>query len=110
MTGYGSLDNVGVVGDYVDNGLSSYVKILIDSYTSLGWIDTKCGYGCSDHASWTRNGYRASFVFETDFPKSNPYIHSASDLISHISFPRMLEFTKLAVAFLIELGDITVEL
>jgi len=84
MTGYGGDSPIRVIGDYVDVNLTSFVKVLIDAYSLLDWVDDRCGYGCSDYASWYRAGYRASFPHEA--VSSNPYIHSADDIISHLSF------------------------
>jgi len=110
MTGYGGDEGeIGAVGDFVDKELTEFVKILIDTYSLLNWVDTQCGYGCSDHASWTRNGYRSAFPFETDFTKLNPYIHSANDILSHLSLRRVLEFAKVGLGFLVELGGTTIQ-
>lgn len=109
MIGYGGMDTaIGVVGDNVDAPLTAYVKILIDAYSQLLWVDTKCGYGCSDHASWTKAGYRAAFPFETSFDIYNPYIHSQNDLVQHIDFDRVKEFSKVGLAFVVELAGLTI--
>jgi len=108
MTGYGASEDIGVVTDNVDLNLTSFVKTLIDAYSLLNYVETRCGYGCSDHASWTRVGYRSAFPFETDFSRYNPYIHTANDLISHLSFDRILEFAKIGLGFVIELGGTTI--
>jgi leucyl aminopeptidase len=108
MTGYGGdFTPIAVIGDYVDPDVTAFVKLLIDTYSDLDWVDDKCGYACSDHASWYRAGYRSSFPFEA--VSSNPYIHSANDIVSRLSFTRMLEFAKLGVAFAVELAQPTIE-
>jgi len=107
MTGYGS-GEIGVIGDNVDRNLTDFVKILIDTYSTLGWADSACGYGCSDHASWFRSGYRAAFPFETTFDRYNPYIHTASDTLDRISVQRALEFAKVGLGYVIELADTTI--
>jgi leucyl aminopeptidase len=84
-----------------------FVKKLIDTYLDIPWVETKCGYACSDHASWTKNGYPSSFAIESSFENSNHDIHSTNDRmdIPEFSLTHMLEFSKLAVAFAVELGD-----
>jgi leucyl aminopeptidase len=110
MTGYGGDEgDIGIVLDNVDIELTNFVKILIDAYSLISYVDTKCGYGCSDHASWTNAGYRSAFPFETDFTRYNPYIHSANDVITHLSLPRILEFAKVGLGFLVELGGVAIE-
>jgi len=71
-------------------------------------VETKCGYACSDHASWQKAGYPAVFAIESAFDNSNKHIHSGNDRLDispEFSFEHMLEFSKLATAFAIELGE-----
>lgn len=111
MTGYiqKTLDNdkeehVGVITDYVSAPFTEFVKLIIDSYLSIPWVETKCGYACSDHASALQNGYPSSFVIESDFKYTNPYIHSTSDTLDRLSFHHIAEFTKLVLGYTYELG------
>ncbi|KAG8682812.1 Leucine aminopeptidase 1, partial [Ceratobasidium sp. 395] len=58
-------------------------------------------------ASWTKAGYPSAFSIESSFENSNHFIHSTNDRIDisdEFSFEHALEFSKLAVAFAIELG------
>ncbi|KAM0431357.1 hypothetical protein ACHAPT_005333 [Fusarium lateritium] len=107
MTGYvkpGSREVIGVITDNVDAGLTAFVKKVIGAYSSLPAVDTKCGYGCSDHASANRVGYPSAFAFESTFEDSSPYIHSAQDTISTVDFNHVGEFVKLVIGFAYELG------
>jgi bacterial leucyl aminopeptidase len=58
MTGYSPNGRVAVYTDYVSTSLSTYVKRIVQQYTGLAAITDACGYGCSDHASATSNGFR----------------------------------------------------
>jgi len=103
----GTKEVVGVITDYVDSDLTAFNKALISTYLDIPFAETKCGYGCSDHASWTKAGYPSVFSIESKFEDSNKLIHSARDTLDaspEFSFKHMLEFSKLAVAFAIELG------
>ncbi|KAI0070534.1 Zn-dependent exopeptidase [Panus rudis PR-1116 ss-1] len=110
MSGYfapGSKEVIALESDYVDDGLNTFLKSLIGSYSTLGWTyDTPCGYACSDHASWNKQGYPTSFPFEAVTGDDNPNIHSASDTTSvrGFSWTHSLEFAKLAVAYVYELA------
>jgi len=105
MTGYvGSQRNIGLVTDYTNSVLTSFVRQLIGAYNTIPAVSTTCGYGCSDHASWYNYGFPASFTFETTFSQSNPYIHSASDTLSRLTQTHAVEFAKLGVGFCVELG------
>ncbi|KAG8878908.1 Leucine aminopeptidase 1, partial [Tulasnella sp. 332] len=109
MTAYvkkGTREEIGIITDYVDPSVTEFVKKLVDKYLNIPYVETECGYACSDHASWGKAGYRSSFAIESSFENSNHYIHSANDRwdIPEFSFDHMLEFSKLAVGFAIELG------
>ncbi|KAF9459298.1 aminopeptidase [Collybia nuda] len=110
MTAYvkpGVKEVIGLVPDYVDAGLTSYVGSIIDTYSTLDWTTSpKCGYGCSDHASWYNQGYPSAFPFESRYGDHNPLIHSASDTITATGFSwsHLFEYAKVAVAFAYELG------
>lgn len=91
--------------DYTNKELSNYLAKLIDTYIHVPVDYSHCGYGCSDHASWNKEGYTAAFPCESSFEEHNPYIHSSSDTMSLLSLEHMTNFTKLALAFAIELGS-----
>src|SRR5688572_14351517 len=80
--------NPAIVTDYVDSALTAYLTTLAKQYTDLTWTTTKCGYGCSDHASWNKVGYRSAFPFETVFSKSNSKIHTNQDVLSRLDISR----------------------
>lgn len=94
----------GVVVDYVDRDLTQFTRDLVDAYSLIKWVDTVCGYGCSDHASWTSEGYRSTFPFESQFEKHSPYIHSADDTLEHADLAHGLNFAKVALGFVVELA------
>lgn len=94
-----------VFTDHTDRGLSNYVAKLIDTYVKVPVDYSTCGYGCSDHASWDDEEVPAAFPCETSFEAHNPYIHSEADSMSLLSLEHMTNFTKLAVAFAIELAS-----
>ncbi|KAL4241566.1 Peptide hydrolase [Abortiporus biennis] len=103
----GTREEVGIITDYTDNGLTNFNKQLVDAYLDIPYVETKCGYACSDHASWGKAGYPSTFTIESTFENSNKFIHSTNDKLDispEFSFTHMLEFSKLAVAFAIELA------
>ena len=113
MTGYrykGS-DKMWVIRDNVHDNLSNYVEELIKGYIGVKVGQLKCHYGCSDHASWYQysNNHPEKKIdvaapFESDFKNHNPYIHSAYDVIGNINEYHMANYSKLAVAFAVELA------
>jgi leucyl aminopeptidase len=66
----------------------------------------RCGYGCSDHASWTAAGFAASFPFEAAFVDDNKAIHTAYDTTATFGNQALhaAKFSKLALAYAVELG------
>ncbi|RBR25279.1 uncharacterized protein FIESC28_01888 [Fusarium coffeatum] len=110
MTGYvkpGTQAVAGVFTDNVDAGLTAFLKKVIAAYSSLPTVDSKCGYGCSDHASATRAGYPSAFASEGTFENSSPYIHTDRDTIDTVNFGHILEFSKIVTGFAYELGFAT---
>ncbi|KAJ8516803.1 hypothetical protein ONZ45_g5938 [Pleurotus djamor] len=111
MTAYfrpGTTEVAALMTDYTDASLNTFVESLIRQYTRLTPVRDRCGYGCSDHASWNRNGFPSAFPFEAPFSGSNPAIHTDSDTTTATGFSwsHSLEFAKLAVAFATELSSI----
>jgi len=94
----------GLITDYVNVSLVDYLSQLVDEYASIGWAPTACGYGCSDHASWNRFGYPSSFPFEATSGNTNPYIHTIQDSLDKLNLEHAIEFVKLGLAYIVELG------
>ncbi|KAI1429928.1 Zn-dependent exopeptidase [Xylaria sp. FL1777] len=111
MTGFiqktidaGKPESVGVITDFVDAGLTAFIKKVIEEYCDIGFVETKCGYACSDHASASKAGYPSAFVIESAFPDSDDHIHGTEDLIKYLSFDHMLQHAKMTLGFVYELG------
>lgn len=108
MTNYqGSAADIYLIGDYTDARQNQFLEQLLETYLpNLQVAHDVCGYACSDHASWNRQGYAASFPFEAKSGQDNPWIHSAYDTWFHSSSQatHALKFTRLAMAWLVELG------
>jgi bacterial leucyl aminopeptidase len=110
MTGFrGSEKDVYLVNDFVSADLNAFLKKLMDEYNRSGAHqithgETACGYACSDHSSWTRNGVPAAFPFESAFADYNRAIHSPNDTIANLdaSGTHQARFAKLGLEFLIE--------
>jgi leucyl aminopeptidase len=109
MTNYtGSASDIYIYTDYTDSLQKDFVARLITTYQptlTIGY--DRCGYGCSDHASWTAAGFPASMPFETTMSPSNPRIHTANDTFANMGSQanHALKFARLAASFAIELGS-----
>jgi leucyl aminopeptidase len=128
MTGYvqktldaGEKESVGVITDFVDPDLTAYIKKIVTEvsgsfwildlqllmtvqYCDIPYIETKCGYACSDHASASKAGYPSAFVIESDFKYSDNHIHTSDDSIKYLSFDHMLQHAKLTLGLVYELA------
>jgi leucyl aminopeptidase len=111
MTGYvqktidaGEPESVGVITDFVDPGLTDFIKEVITEYCDIPYILTKCGYACSDHASASKAGYPSAFVIESDFKYSDNKIHTTEDKIEYLSFDHMLQHARLTLGLAYELA------
>lgn len=95
------------MSDFTNAAQNEFLGKLIDEYVKVPWGYSKCGYGCSDHASWTSNGYPASIPFESTMEDINRNIHTARDTIESAGgdAKHAAKFAKLGVAFIGELAQ-----
>lgn len=107
MTGYAHKNDLTMwlYDDYTNKDLTAYLETLINTYIKAPVKHDKCGYACSDHASWSQAGYNASLPFEASFKTDNPDIHTSRDTIEKLSLDHMKDFSKLALAFAVELAE-----
>ncbi len=92
--------------DYTNEKQNAFIGTIIDKYVpTVRWGYDKCGYGCSDHASWHTQGYPASMPSESKMSDMNRNIHTARDTISVSggNASHAAKFAKMAVAFAVEL-------
>lgn len=108
MTNYkGSPNDIYIFTDYTDGSQNQFVTQLIQTYQPTLTIGTdRCGYACSDHASWSAQGYAASMPFEASFSGDNPYIHTANDTYANSGnqAEHSLKFARLGLSYAVELG------
>lgn len=98
-----------VISSITDNTsawLRDYLVEINRLYIGLRIISDKCGYGCSDHASWFKNGYPTLLPFESSTKTMNKRIHTTRDLIdSSSNFAHAAAFAKIAVIFGLDLSN-----
>ena len=92
--------------DYTNAEQNAFIGTIINKYIpGVKWGYDKCGYGCSDHASWNAQGYPASMPFEARMSDMNHNIHTAKDTvaISGGNAGHAAKFAKMAIGFIVEL-------
>ncbi len=99
--------DMALISDSTNAEQNNFLASLIDKYVQAKWTWEQCGYGCSDHAAWNYEGYRASFPVEAINAEQTPYLHTANDTFdkSNNSSEHAALFTKLGMAYLIELDQ-----
>ena len=119
MTNYrtGTAADMRLVTDYSNVDMKTFLTNLFDTYLAPRGLTRgtyTCGYGCSDHASWTSAGYPSAMFFEagtggTSGSTYNPYIHSSSDTLANMgnSAQNSAKFALLGLAFLGEAAKTT---
>lgn len=110
MTNFqGSTHDIVLMKDFTDSLQNKFLARLASVYLpemQVGY--STCGYGCSDHASWTANGYPASFPFEATMNKLNQKIHSAKDTLEQSGGHALHahKFAKLGMAYVVEMTKV----
>ncbi len=93
--------------DFTSPEMRNLLEEINRMYLNIEIINDECGYGCSDHASWYRNGYPAIIPSEATFNQMNHNIHTEADVIdSKSSFEHAAIFSKIAVAFVSHLANL----
>jgi leucyl aminopeptidase len=108
MTNFKGSESLDVVmmKDYTNDEQNKFVGSIIDHYVpGIKWGFDKCGYACSDHASWHTQGYPASIPFEATMDTMNHNIHTANDTlaVSNNNASHAIKFAKMAIGYIVEL-------
>lgn len=107
MTNYqGSDRDIWLIDDFTSPAQNRFLVALIERYTTATWGVDRCGYACSDHASWHRAGVPASMPHETRSRDRNRHIHTARDTleVSRNNAAHAAKFARLGAAYAIELA------
>jgi len=99
--------DMAIISDSTNQEQNLFLASLVDKYLKARWSWDQCGYGCSDHAAWNYEGYRASYAVESLLSESSPYIHTVNDTFekSGNTTEHASLFLKLGIAYLIELDQ-----
>ncbi|KAJ7271242.1 hypothetical protein C8J57DRAFT_1321148 [Mycena rebaudengoi] len=101
---------------------SSTITVLTDPIPAMGTHMTKviaeyiptaeqravaCGYGCSDHYSWSALDYPVVCIatYGPNDGNLNPNYHTTADTIDHLDFDKMTDFVKATLAWTVEVSS-----
>ncbi|KAI9100547.1 hypothetical protein DFS34DRAFT_648463 [Phlyctochytrium arcticum] len=95
---------MGIMTDFTDPELTTFFPNLATTYNpTVPMVTSKCGYGCSDHASWTRAGFKAIMPSEGIAKEITPFIHTAKDTFETLNFDHIRDFIQLEWPLLLNL-------
>ncbi len=96
---------LGSMTDFTSLEMRDLLVSINRDYIGATILEDKCGYGCSDHASWYKNGFPTLMPFEATMKRMNGAIHTDRDVVSgSLSFRHSAMFTKIAIAFALTLA------
>lgn len=109
MTNFdGSPHDIVLITDNVSATQTDFLQTLATRYIpQFPVARDRCGYACSDHASWTRAGYPAVLPFEATLATHNPNIHTSRDTLAAMgnNANHAAKFAKLAIAYVVEMAQ-----
>ncbi len=99
-------NTIASMSDFTAPWLRDYMNQVNKTYLNITVLDDKCGYGCSDHASWHRQGFATLFPTEATFNSVFQQIHTDKDVVSSVmSFDHALIFSKIALIYAMDLSQ-----
>ena len=108
MTNYSGSDlDLTIIDDFTDPTTTRLLGEMHRHLSRPRWELDACGYGCSDHASWTAPGYAAAHPFEARSRDINPTLHTARDTldVSGYTATHAAIFARVAAAFVAEVAE-----
>lgn len=96
---------LGSMTDFTSPALREYLFEINRVYVGGTVVNDQCGYACSDHASWYRQGFPTLMPFESRTGDMNKNIHSEGDTVNAgLNFDHAAMFSKIALAMALDLG------
>ncbi|KAG8831712.1 hypothetical protein FRC20_008861 [Serendipita sp. 405] len=88
--------------------MSNYMLSVIKAYVPTATVkSTTCGYGCSDHYSFSDAGYPVVCIasYGPNDRNLNPNYHSTTDTIDKLNFERMADFARASLAWVLQVAS-----
>ena len=95
-------NSIQFVTDYTSANLTQLATTLSENYLDMSVSTMRCGYACSDHASWTKYNYPSFMPAEHQVDSSISRIHTTNDIVdSKLDATYAAKFSQLALAFIV---------
>ncbi|KAG8804445.1 hypothetical protein FRC17_005967, partial [Serendipita sp. 399] len=88
--------------------MANYMLSVIKAYVPTATVkSTTCGYGCSDHYSFSDAGYPVVCIasYGPNDRNLNPNYHSTKDTIDKLNFERMADFARASLAWIVQVAS-----
>ncbi|CAE6425047.1 unnamed protein product [Rhizoctonia solani] len=105
-TNKGKSSTITVLADPVPSMTSHMLKV-VEAYVPTAEIrSVNCGYGCSDHYSFFKEGYPVVCLasYGPSDKYLNPNYHATSDTADKLDFEKMTDFVRAGLAWVVEIA------
>ncbi|KAF8667971.1 Zn-dependent exopeptidase [Rhizoctonia solani] len=105
-TNAGKSSTITVLADPVPSMTSHMIKV-VEAYVPTAELrSVNCGYGCSDHYSFFKEGYPVVCLasYGPNDKYLNPNYHAMSDTVDKLDFEKMTDFVRAGLAWVVEVA------
>ncbi|KAJ3216579.1 hypothetical protein HDU67_009274 [Dinochytrium kinnereticum] len=81
-----------VVTDFTTIASTAFLRSIVTTYTKYNFVNTRCGYRCTDHAAWSDHGDRVN--------RDGRVL----DTVDKLNFDHITEFIKSTLGYVVELS------
>ncbi|CAE6490748.1 unnamed protein product [Rhizoctonia solani] len=102
----GKSSTITVLADPVPSMTSHMIKV-VEAYVPTAELrSVNCGYGCSDHYSFFKEGYPVVCLasYGPNDKYLNPNYHAMSDTVDKLDFEKMTDFVRAGLAWVVEVA------
>ncbi|KAI9346272.1 hypothetical protein BDR26DRAFT_795640, partial [Obelidium mucronatum] len=106
----GTTQKMGIYIDYTTSAATKLLSATVAAYVGLPQaLNQKCGYECTDNASWFDAGYNSAMAFESTDADGFDGVDKVNadgtflDVLSVVSVPHVAAFAKSTIGFIVEL-------
>ena len=102
----GDTSKIRLISDYTSQNLTQLAQELAEDFLEMEVSLVRCGYACSDHASWTKYSFPSFMPAEEQMGSSVSRIHSTSDINDgNLNAAYSAKFSQLALAFIVSVDE-----